>query len=168
MIGKPIAALGAVAMLTSACSRLPIGPTAYSALPAATVASVPARPVVLPLVSAEIDDALPSVVIPGTITTRKAESGSGGVNPVAVLEASRRTRMAWETLYPGDLLKPPAVATRSFGADVAEIGATYAASGLKIGKPAPAAAPPAYDREATMGRLVQGGRDAVKAICSGC
>lgn len=169
MIGKPIAALGAVAMLTSACSRLPIGPTAYSALPAATVASVPARPVVLPLVSPEINAALPSAVIPGTIKTQKAESRSGGVNPAAVLEASMRTRMAWETLHPADLSKPPLMAMRSIGADVAETGATSTASGLKAGKPATVAADPlTYDREATMDRLVKGGRDAAKAICSGC
>lgn len=169
MVGKRIAALGAVLMLTSACSRLPIGPTAYSALPAATVASIPAQPVALPVVPAEMSAALPSVAIPGTIKTRAAESRSGGVNPTAVLEASMRTRMAWETLHPADLLKPPVLAARSIGADVAETGATSVASGLKTGKPVPiAAAPLTYNREATMDRLVKGGRDAAKAICSGC
>jgi hypothetical protein len=52
---------------------------------------------------------------------------------------------------------------------VAETGATSTASGLKAGKAAPVAADPlTYDREATMNRLVKGGRDASKAICSGC
>lgn len=169
MIGKPIAALGALAMLTSACSRLPIGPTAYSSLPAATAASDPAQPMVLSSVPAAIDTAVPSIIIPGTIKTREAESKAGGVNPTAVLEASMRTRMAWETLRPADLLRPPSMAARSIGADVIETGATSAASSLKPSKLSRVAAVPmTYDREATMDRLVKGGRDAAKAICSGC
>jgi hypothetical protein len=169
MVGKRIAALGAVLLLTSACSRLPIGPTAYSSLPAATVASIPAQPVVLPAVSAEMSTARPSVAIPGTLKMPAAESGSRGVNPTAVLEASKRARMAWAPLHPADLLKPPALAARSVGADVAETGATSVTRDPRIGKAASAGAVAlTYDREATMDRLVKGGRDAAKAICSGC
>ncbi len=169
MVGKRIAALGAVLLLTSACSRLPIGPTAYSALPAATVASIPAQPVVLPAVPAEMSTGLPPVAIPGTLKTPAAESGSHGVNPTAVLEASMRTRMAWKTLHPADLLKPPALAALSVGAVVAETGATSVTKDPRIGKPTSATAVAlTYNREATMDRLVKGGRDAAKAICSGC
>jgi hypothetical protein len=166
---KRIVAFGAVLLLTSACSRLPIGPTSYSSLPAVEAVSLPAQPVALQAVPAEMSAALPPTAIPGTLKAPSAESVSRGVNPSAVLEASMRAHRAWGALHPGELLKPRALATRSVGADVAETGATSAAGDPATGKPASAVtATLAYDREAAMDRLVKGGRDAAKAICSGC
>lgn len=169
MVGKRIAALGAVLLLASACSRPPIGPTTYSALPAVTVASISTQPVTRPVALDERNATLPSVAIPGTSKVRAEESGFPGVNPTAVLEASMRTRMAWRTLHPADLLKPPALAARSVGADVAETGATSVAKDRGMSKPASTAAVAlTYNREAKMDRLVKEGRAAATSICSGC
>lgn len=165
---KRIAALGAVLLTVSACSRLPTAPTAYSALPPVTLSNA-AAPLATSAVPAEIDVALAQVVIPGTLKRSVAESGTRGVNPTTVLEASMRTHMAWELLRPADLLKPPALVARSVAADVAETGATSVTKDPGTSKPTSVAAVALiYDREATMDRLVKGGQDAAKAICSGC
>lgn len=169
MVGKRIAALGAVLLLASACSRLPLGPTTYSALPAVTVASISTQPVTRPVASAERSATPPSVSITGTSKARAAESGFHGVNPTAVLEASVRTRMAWGTLHPADLSKPPSLTARSVGADVAETGATSVTKDRGISKPASTATVAlTYNREAKMERLVKGGRAVATSIYSGC
>jgi hypothetical protein len=145
---RRMAALGLV-LVTGACARLPNVPTAYSALPrtVSSGAAVPAATV--PEAPVEAPAALPRIVIPGTLTVPVAVFEPRGLNPNAVLDSSRRSRMTWEALHPGDLLKPPALAA--------------------AGQPAPAgAAPRTYDREAMMDRLLKGGRNAASGICSGC
>ncbi|MDH2311284.1 hypothetical protein [Methylobacterium brachiatum] len=108
-------------------------------MPAATVPEAPV----------EAPAALPRIVIPGTLTVPVTVFEPRGLNPNAVLDSSRRSRMTWEALHPGDLLKPPALAA--------------------AGQPAPSgAAPRTYDREAMMDRLLKGGRNAAGGICSGC
>ena len=185
-----IGALAALLLTTSACSHLPMGPTAYSALPSnppagLAPATLPATlaPAAAPLAEAapvrpETDVALAPVVIPGTWKLRDVETRRGSVNPLAALEASVRTRLAWETLHPEDLSEQPKPAARSFRSlrtDVTETSATSAA-GSPAGSPAKASAdaklsaePPAtYNREAAMTALLKGGKDAAKSICSGC
>ncbi|SFM56746.1 hypothetical protein [Methylobacterium pseudosasicola] len=144
---KRIAALGLV-LLAGACSRLPNVPTAYSALPR-TPASGAAGPVVtVPETPAETVAALPRIVIPGTMTVPMVAEPHG-LNPNAALDTSRRSRMTWEALRPGELVKPPVLAA--------------------AGRPAAAnSAPQTYDREAAMDRLLKGGRNAASGICSGC
>ncbi|MCJ2144235.1 hypothetical protein [Methylobacterium sp. E-066] len=133
-------------LLAGACSRLPNVPTAYSALPrtpatGAAVSAVPEAP-------AETVAALPRIVIPGTLRVPVAVEPHG-LNPNAALDTSRRSRMSWETLRPGELLKPPVLAA--------------------AGRPVSAnTAPQTYDREAAMDRLLKGGRNAASGICSGC
>ena len=172
MIVKRITVLATVLLLTSACSRLPIGPTAYSALPPQTMASVAAPVIQAPVVSAEVDVAPSPVFIPGTLKTPEIAITQHGVNPTDVLEASTRSRMAWKPLRSADLLKPPAFAGRSSlvaSQDVTETASTPAPERPEVGKRAPAAIVAlSYNRETTMDRLVQGGRDAAKDICSGC
>ncbi|CAA2159044.1 hypothetical protein MBRA_04280 [Methylobacterium brachiatum] len=145
---RRMAALGLV-LVTGACARLPNVPTAYSALPrtVSSGAAVPAATV--PEAPVEAPAALPRIVIPGTLTVPVTAFEPRGLNPNAVLDSSRRSRMTWEALHPGDLLKPPALAA--------------------AGQPAPSgAAPRTYDREAMMDRLLKGGRNAAGGICSGC
>ncbi|KNY20183.1 hypothetical protein AKJ13_23910 [Methylobacterium sp. ARG-1] len=115
-----------------------------------TVSSGAAVPVAtLPEAPVESPAALPRIVIPGTLTVPVTAFEPRGLNPNAVLDSSRRSRMTWEALHPGDLLKPPALAA--------------------AGQPAPSgAAPRTYDREAMMDRLLKGGRNAASGICSGC
>jgi len=149
MISVPrIATLGLV-LLAGACSRLPNVPTAYSALPR-TASSAPATPVsTVPEAPVESLVDLPRIVIPGTLTVPVATVEPHGLNPNAALDTSRRSRMTWEALHPGDLLKPPVLASAD--------GAVSAG-----------VAPRTYDREAAMDRLLKGGRDAASGICSGC
>ncbi|MCJ2123173.1 hypothetical protein [Methylobacterium sp. J-077] len=145
---KRIATLGLV-LLAGACSRLPNVPTAYSALPR-TALSAPVEPVsVVPEAQVESVVDLPRIVIPGTMTVPVAAVEPRGLNPNAALDTSRRSRMTWEALRPGELLKPPVLAS--------------------AGRPASTGvATPTYDREAMMDRLLKGGRDAASGICSGC
>ncbi|MDP4006307.1 hypothetical protein [Methylobacterium sp. NEAU K] len=150
-------------LLAGACSRLTNVPTTYSALPPVSASALAAAP-------ADVVADLPPVVIPGTMRVPATDGGSRGVNPTAALDASRHTRLAWEALRPADLLKPPALAAASRGrsspADVTETAAT-ATRASSIDKPA-AIATLTDDREATMERLLKGGRNAASAICSGC
>lgn len=141
MTVKRIAALGAVLLTASACSRLRMRPAAYSSLPPATMHHKVAAPAPAPAISAAVGVFHLPVIVPGTLKKSQAGSGQGGVNPTAVLEASMRSHMAWEPPRPADLLKPPALET--------VVALTY-------------------NREATMDRLVKAGRDAAKPICSGC
>jgi hypothetical protein len=150
MIGvRRMVALSLV-LVTGACSRLPNVnvPTAYSALPLPPL-SGPAMPAVPPEAPGATAVDLPRIVIPGTLTAPVAAVESRGLNPNAALDSSRRSRMTWEALHPGELLKPPALAA--------------------AGQPVPSgAAPRTYDREAMMDRLLKGGREAATGICSGC
>ena len=172
MIVKRIATFATVLLLTSACSCLPIGPTAYSSLPPQTMPSVAAPVAQAPVVSGEVDAAPLPVIIPGTLKTPEIAITHHGVNPTDVLEASTRSRVAWKPLRSADLLKPPAFAGRSLqvaSQDVTETASTSATERSAVDKRGPATiAVPTYNREATMDRLVKGGRDAAKAICSGC
>ena len=140
MTVKRIAAVGAVLLAVSACSRVRMRPAAYSSLPPATMHNKGAALTPAPAISAAGNVFAPPVIIPGTVKKPQAGSGQGGVNPTAVLEASMRSHMAWEPLRSADLPKPPAAAVAML----------------------------AYNREATMDRLVKAGRDAAKPICSGC
>ncbi|MCJ2056794.1 hypothetical protein MKL09_09520 [Methylobacterium sp. J-048] len=144
---KRIAALGLV-LLAGACSRLPNVPTAYSALPrtsASGVAAAVAPVTAAPEAPAEMAVDLPRIVIPGTMTVPVAAVEPRGLNPSAALDTSRRSRMTWEALHPGDLLNPSAGRSASSGV-----------------------APRTYDREAMMDRLLKGGRNAASGICTGC
>ena len=158
-----IGALAAVLLTASACSRLPMGPTAYSALPSAS--SVGVTPPTATPIRPETDMALAPVVIPGTWTLRDVGTRRGSVYPSAVLEASVRTRMAWKALHPDILSDRWAPVARSLRADVTETAAT---SSAKASDRSAFAAPASYDREAAMSTLLKGGKDAAKSICSGC
>lgn len=140
MTVKQIAALGAVLLTASACSRPRMRPAAYSSLPPATMHNKVAALAPAPAISAALNVSPLPVIIPGTLKKLQAGSGQGGLNPTAVLEASMRSRMAWAPLRTADLPKPPAAAVVVLN----------------------------YNREATMDRLVKAGRDAAKPICSGC
>ena len=150
IIVKRAVVLGLV-LLAGACSRLPNVPTAYSALPpgagdTASLRAAPAEPATL----------LPVVILPGTLKDLGVRSAPPGVNPNAVLDASMRTRMTWESLRPADLLKPPA------------LGAAGSATAGLARPERPTIAALIYDREAAMDRLLKGGRGVEKSICSGC
>jgi hypothetical protein len=147
MTVRRIAALAAVLLTASACSRLRMRPAAYSSLPRATMHNKVAALAPAPAISAAVNVFPLPVIIPGTLKKPRAGSGQGGVNPTAVLEASMRSHMAWEPLRSADIPKPPALETSS----------TSATGGPLTDK-----------REATMDRLVKAGRDATKPICSGC
>lgn len=174
MAFKRIGTLVAV-LASSACSHVPLSPTAYSALPPPTAmaaTTAPTAPLVdLAAPQPEADDGPMPVVIPGTLKLQNAELGQRGVNPLAVLDFSRRSRLAWKTLRPQDLIKPPVYASVSRMYDDVDIRETATTSGkgsapesgLKAGK-----APLEYDREATMETLLKGGRMATSSICSGC
>ena len=160
-----LGALAAVLLTASACSQLPMGPTAYSALPSGPPVSVP--PPAAARVQPDADVALAPVVIPGTWKLPNVGTRPGSVNPSAVLEASVRTRMAWKVLHPEVLSERRAPVARSFGADVTETAATSSATT----SPATSAAdrvPANYNREALMSTLLKGGKDAARSICSGC
>ena len=150
IVVQRVAALGLV-LLAGACARLPNVPTAYSALPALSVSSAPARmsparSVPDAPVEASVD--LLRIVIPGTMTVPVAAVEPRGINPSAALDSALRTRMAWEALRPADLLKPAATMTgRSASTEIVTR---------------------TYDREAMMDRLLKGGRQAASGICSGC
>ena len=171
-----IATLAAVLLTVGACSRMPMGPTAYSALPADPTAAVTV-PVAPPradvaAIQPEADVALTPVVIPGTWTLRGTETLRGSVNPAAVLDASVRSRMAWKALRPEDLLERSILAARSvrsLATDIVETSATTRGKAPAAGRPLLSAdAPATYDREATMSALLRGGQNAAKSICSGC
>lgn len=171
MVVKRIAVLGMV-LLTGACARFPSVPTAYSALPPAPIVSGPeefsATPPVpaLPSMTAEPGVAPPAVIIPGTLTMPVGNGGARAVNPTAVLETSMRTRMAWETLRPADLLKPPTVPTRSLARATDDDAAETALGTPTLHTPPVAARP--YDREAMMSRLLKISAQSAHTICSGC
>jgi hypothetical protein len=82
----------------------------------------------------------------------------GGVEPVAALDASARARTKWETLRPGDLTSTPVASGRA----APETTSTLAAA------PTARTRGDNYDRDAAMQGLINGGKNAGKAICSGC
>ncbi len=160
-----IAVLGLVLLTATACSRMPNVPTAYSSLPALTVEHDAGPKVVArPAVPAA---ALPVIRIPGTALAHGAEgpdeAQGARVNPMDVLAASTRARLAWQTLRPTDMGRPSFVVNRDA---VARLGVFE--TGAVGGRPVAQAEPRSYNREAAMRRLEQEGYRAAKPICSGC
>lgn len=172
---KRIGTLAAVLLTSSACSYVPMGPTAYSALPSSTATGL--QPVAVQGAGsaaqpAEGDFALGPVVIPGMPRRQEADIGRNGLNPAAVLDDSARTRMGWKALHPEDLQERSVLASRSarsIGADgVTMSAASNARAAAADRPPASVEAPANYDREAAMSALLKGGQDAARHICSGC
>ncbi|MCJ2088845.1 hypothetical protein MKK88_23105 [Methylobacterium sp. E-005] len=163
-----IAVLGLLLLTTSACSRLPNVPTAYSSLPALT----PGHDAVLKAVPSPVAPAvpvaaLPVIRIPGTALAHGAESPAEPqgprVNPTDVLAASARARLAWQTLHPTELMRPAFGGRRdAFAHSIDETGA------IGAGEPPAKVETSSYDRAAMMARLEKEGRRAGKPICSGC
>lgn len=164
MMVKRIAALGLVLLSMGGCSRLQLGSTAYSSLPSAGIPSIPNSAAPLGR-----DAALAPVVIPGTLLTPQVNNGRRGVNPTAALEASELGHSLTQPMHSVDYSQTTALANRphhATGVDVTATGST--------GAPVPNERDQAatdrqdYNREAAMDRLVKGGREAAKPICSGC
>ncbi len=142
---------------------MPNVPTAYSSLPPLTVERAaglkavpnPAVPVA----------ALPVIRIPGTALAHGGSGESRGpqVNPLDVLAASTRARLAWQTLSPQEMARPSFVVNRDA---VARLG--VGETGAIGGKGTVQFETRSYNREAMMQRLEKEGRGAAKPICSGC
>jgi hypothetical protein len=163
MVVKRIVALGLLLPAMTACSALPPSRGVYSALSPLPSARAALAPGDATAAANDLDVALPSTPIPGTL---KAPLGAGGgVNPSAVLEASVRARTAWKALNPRDMAERPMAATRVGGAAGQDVSRTAALPAA--GPTAPAVAPD-YDRAAAMSRLVRHGDASEKTICSGC
>ncbi|MGU3668817.1 hypothetical protein ACLBX9_31945 [Methylobacterium sp. A49B] len=187
---KRIGTLAAVLLTSGACSHLPMGPTAYSALPSAAPAGPQpvavqsagsaARPaegdvgLAAPVTASPVSapPVLAPVVIPGMPKLQEADTGRGGSNPSAVLDASTRTRMAWKALHPENLTERSILASRSTrmtGADTVTMSAASNARGGAADRSLTSTGSPAtYDRDAAMSALLKGGQDAARPICSGC
>ncbi|MBE7200334.1 MAG: hypothetical protein INR70_21365 [Parafilimonas terrae] len=192
---KRIGTLAAVLLTSGACSHVSMGPTAYSALPSAAPAAPqpvavqstgsaarPAEGVVglaapvsaSAVLASPVSDppVLAPVVIPGMPKLQEADTGRGGSNPSAVLDASTRTRMAWKALHPENLTERSILASRAArmaGADTVTMSAVSNARGGAVDRSLTSAGSPAtYDREAAMSALLKGGQDAARPICSGC
>jgi hypothetical protein len=163
-----------VVLALSACSHPPLMPTAYSSLPAASPASVSSTgPIVVsapPRVEADLGP-IP-VIIPGTLKLQEDEIGRHGVNPLAVLDSSARSRATWKTFRPDNLTRPPVytgLSRMSNGLDAGSTSAPRKATAPGFDRElAMKIIPSEYNREATMATLLKGGRDAAKSICSGC
>lgn len=158
-----------VVLTSSACSHLPLMPTAYSSLPPAS-ATGPLVGAAAPHAEADLGP-LP-VVIPGTLKLRESEIGQRGVNPLAVLDSSTRSRATWKSFRPENLAKPPVytgLSRMASGLDVGETSATRKETVPGFDRErATRRILSEYNREATMTTLLKGGRDAAKSICSGC
>lgn len=164
MVVKRIVALGLLLPAMTACSALPPSRGVYSALsplPLARTALAPGEATA----AADLDVALPSPPIPGTLKTPVAAAAGGGVNPSAVLEASVRARTAWKALRPMDMAERPTPAARIDGSAGQDLSRTAA---LPAAGPAAPVVSPDYDRSAAMSRLVRHGGASEKTICSGC
>jgi hypothetical protein len=169
---KRIATFGLVLLAVGGCSGLQLGSTAYSSLPPAAMPGAGASSAVISAAPFRQDAALAPVVIPGTLLTPQASNSRRGVNPTAMLEATGRARSFSELPHSANYSKAPALAIRShgsIGSDVTETGATSATGASTTSqRNSTAIDPQNYNREAEMDRLVKGGRDAAKPICSGC
>jgi hypothetical protein len=143
-----IAVVG-VAVLAGGCSLSSSGPTS-------TLRGTAPPPVIS---SAAPQDLGP--VIEDRPDRPVAAGTRGGVEPIAALNASARARTKWENLDPSEL-----AGSRSTGAATGpaapETTATLAAAPAARSKSAN------YDRDAAMQGLINGGKAAGKAICSGC
>lgn len=98
----------AVVLTSSACSHLPLMPTAYSSLSASPALAPSMKPFVNGAVpQAEADLGPSPVVLPGTLKLKDAEIGRHGVNPQSALDASARNRATRKTFHPESPTKPP-------------------------------------------------------------
>jgi hypothetical protein len=165
MVVKRIVALGLLLPAMTACSALPPSRGVYSALSPLPSARTALAPGEATAAAADLDVALPSPPIPGTLKTPVAAAAGGGVNPSAVLEASVRARTAWKALRPMDMAERPTPAARIDGSAGQDLSRTAA---LPAAGPAAPVVSPDYDRSAAMSRLVRHGGASEKTICSGC
>ena len=169
---KRIATFGLVLLAVGGCSRLQLGSTAYSSLPSVALPGAGTSFVANPAAPLGRNAALTPVVIPGTLLTPQANNGQRGVDPTAMLEAPAHAHSLTKPVHSLDHSKSTAPASRPhklIDRDVTETGATSAWGGSTTSRqdPAPSDAQN-YNREAAMDRLVNGGKDAARAICSGC
>ena len=112
------------------------------------------------------------VVVEGDDVGLASQSGSGiGVNPLAALQQSALARSKWQAEQLTGLSSAPAVSVRS---DNESGAAPVSSAPVPIAPPLAPAGSPALttpqetDRDALMTRLLSGGTQAAKAICTQC
>ncbi|MBE7196558.1 MAG: hypothetical protein INR70_01970 [Parafilimonas terrae] len=183
MTTKLIAVAG-IALLAGACSLRPLGtPSAYSSLPPEgthATAVAPASPSAVAVARSGFGTVTqaPSPTMPGDLTGPLAEPAGKRVDPVAALNASTVARSRWATLDSRSLSRGPLLESRliqalaGIGRTDVQTGSVPGAAPLTASAPAKVPARPAkgdaYDRQATMQRLFDGGRHASVKICDGC
>lgn len=181
MTTKLIAVAG-IALLAGACSLRPLGtPAAYSSLPPAgaqSTAMAPSSPADVAVARTGFGPVTPAPRMPGDLKGPLAEPAGKRIDPVAALNASALARNRWATLNSSDLTRAPLLKSRliqalaGIGRTDVQTGSVPAAKPLKAPAPAKPSARQAkvdtYDRQATMQRLFDGGRNASVKICDGC
>jgi hypothetical protein len=153
MVLKRVIVVCSISMLMGGCSHLFREPGQYASLP--------------PVAGA---DRFADVVIPGTLTTQPSSTRGRGVDPLVVLRQSVSVKADRESLRVDRLTERPLLTNSSAKAAQPPIAPepTSTASLQALDKGATPYPSQNYDRQATMDRLVKGGQEAAKPVCSGC
>jgi hypothetical protein len=159
MVLKRVIVVCSITMLMGGCSHLLRGPEQYASLS-------PVRRTD----RAGGTDRIADVVIPGTLTTRSLSQHGGGIDPLAVLQRRVSAKADQESLRVDKLTERPLAANPSQKAarlpnapEPTSTASLHTLNGDSARYPTEN-----YDREATMDRLVKGGQEAAKPICTGC